>query len=129
MDNAVERHRVSGQAMAAGLLAMGLKLFGNQNYRMNNVVGVYIPSKINGDRVREQLLLDFGIEIGTSFGPLHGVIWRIGTMGYNARKDAVVQTLAALEQVLMINAVALPAGEAVQAALSVFNGAHLDVSV
>ena len=46
------------------------------------------------------MLDDFGIEIGTSFGPLHGRVWRIGTMGYNARKDAVLTTLAALEAVL-----------------------------
>lgn len=46
------------------------------------------------------MLEDFGIEIGTSFGPLHGKVWRIGTMGYNARKDAVLVTLAALETVL-----------------------------
>ncbi len=39
------------------------------------------------------MLEDFGIEIGTSFGPLHGKVWRIGTMGYNARKDCVMQTL------------------------------------
>ena len=40
------------------------------------------------------------VEIGTSFGPLHGGVWRIGTMGYNARRDAVLTTLAALEQEL-----------------------------
>ena len=36
------------------------------------------------------MLDDFGIEIGTSFGPLHGKVWRIGTMGYNARRDTVL---------------------------------------
>lgn len=46
------------------------------------------------------MLEDFGIEIGTSFGPLHGKVWRIGTMGYNARKDCVETTLSALESVL-----------------------------
>lgn len=46
------------------------------------------------------MLEDFGIEIGTSFGPLHGKVWRIGTMGYNARKDCVMTTLSALESVL-----------------------------
>ena len=46
------------------------------------------------------MLDDFGIEIGTSFGPLHGKVWRIGTMGYNARKDCVMLTLSALESVL-----------------------------
>jgi (S)-ureidoglycine-glyoxylate aminotransferase len=39
---------------------------------------------------------DYGIEIGTSFGPMAGRFWRIGTMGYNARRDTVLLTLAAL---------------------------------
>jgi len=67
---------------------------------MANVVGVVIPDGIDGEQVRAALLSDFGIEIGTSLGPLHGRIWRIGTMGYNARRDAVLTTLTALEQVL-----------------------------
>ncbi|WP_086933674.1 pyridoxal-phosphate-dependent aminotransferase family protein [Agarilytica rhodophyticola] len=118
VDNAVARHKVQGDAMAAGLEAMGLRLFGNQQYRMNNVVGVYIPEGVNGEKIRQQMLMDFGIEIGTSFGALHGVIWRIGTMGYNARKDAVLQTLACLEQSLTIQGFKVPAGEAVKAALA-----------
>ena len=59
-----------------------------------------IPEGVPGDAARAAMLQDFGIEIGTSFGPLHGRVWRIGTMGYNARKDAVLQTLASLEAVL-----------------------------
>ena len=87
--------------LRAGLAAMGLELFGDPNHRMANVTGVMIPKEIaNSEAVRSQLLHDFGIEIGTSFGPLHGKVWRIGTMGYNARTDAVLTTLAALEQVL-----------------------------
>ncbi|MEN0036082.1 MAG: alanine--glyoxylate aminotransferase family protein [Cellvibrio sp.] len=100
VENAIERHRVHGKAMAQGLAAMNLKLFGDQAQKMHNVVGVYIPDGVVGDAVRGSMLKDFGIEIGTSFGPLHGKIWRIGTMGYNARKDAVLQTLIALEAVL-----------------------------
>jgi (S)-ureidoglycine-glyoxylate aminotransferase len=65
---------------------------------MSNVVAVEIPEGVPGDAARSALLEDFGIEIGTSFGPLHGKVWRIGTMGYNARKDAVLTTLAALEK-------------------------------
>lgn len=100
VENAIARHRVHGSAMAQGLAAMNLKLFGDQSKKMHNVVGVYIPEGVVGDVVRGSMLNDFGIEIGTSFGPLHGKIWRIGTMGYNARKDAVLQTLIALESVL-----------------------------
>jgi len=100
VEHAIERHRVHGSAMAQGLAAMNLKLFGDQSKKMHNVVGVYIPDGVAGEAVRSSMLNDFGIEIGTSFGPLHGKIWRIGTMGYNARKDAVLQTLIALEAVL-----------------------------
>ncbi len=100
MDAAIARHALHGRAMTTGLAALGLKLFGDQRHKMHNVVAVYIPDGVNGDAVRTGLLHDFAIEIGTSFGPLHGLVWRIGTMGYNARTDTVLGTLAALEQVL-----------------------------
>ena len=121
MASAVERHRLHGTAMVTGLSAMGLELFGDQSVRMNNVVGVEIPAGIDGDRVRAALLHDFGIEIGTSFGPLHGRVWRIGTMGYNARRDTVLTTLAALEQVLRRGGFSLTAGSGVGAALDFYN--------
>jgi len=117
MANAVERHRVHGAAMTAGLVATGLKLFGDQSVRMNNVIGVHIPDGVDPDGVRTTLLADYGIEIGTSFGPLHGKVWRIGVMGYNARKDAVLTTLAALEQVLRRAGASVPQGAGVDAAL------------
>ena len=114
---AVERHRLHGSAMVAGLVGLGLELFGDQSVRMNNVVGVEIPAGIAGDGARAAMLTDYGIEIGTSFGALHGRVWRIGTMGYNARRDTVLTTLAALEQVLRRGGVAVTAGSGVGAAL------------
>lgn len=119
--NVIARHKMNGDALSAGLSGMGLRLFGDQNHRMNNVVGVYIPESVVGDAVRQQMLLDFGIEIGTSFGPLHGVIWRIGTMGYNARNDAVLQTLSCLEQCLLFNGFKLTPGAGVKAALDIYH--------
>jgi (S)-ureidoglycine-glyoxylate aminotransferase len=68
------------------------------------------------------LLADYGIEIGTSFGPLAGRVWRIGTMGHNARKDAVLVTLAALEAVLRRGGVRVPPGGGTDAALEVYGG-------
>jgi (S)-ureidoglycine-glyoxylate aminotransferase len=99
---------------------MGLELFGDQNYKMNNVVGVEIPAGINGDAARSAMLTDYGIEIGTSFGPLHGRVWRIGTMGYNARRDTVLLTLSALEQVLRRGGVSVTAGSGTGAALDFY---------
>jgi (S)-ureidoglycine-glyoxylate aminotransferase len=87
---------------------------------MANVTGVFIPQGVDGDKVRRALLADFNIEIGTSFGPLHGRVWRIGTMGYNARADAVLNTLGALEAILSQEKHKMPRGAAVDAALAVY---------
>jgi (S)-ureidoglycine---glyoxylate transaminase len=114
---------VASKARTGGLQAMGLKLFGDQKHKMANVTGVHIPEGVDGDKVRRALLADFNIEIGSSFGPLHGRIWRIGTMGYNARSDAVLNTLGALEAVLSQEKRGISRGAAVDAALAVYRKA------
>ena len=120
---AFRRHALAGQAMVAGVEAMGLEVFGDRAHKMPNVTGVGIPAGISGDRVRSALLNDFNIDIGTSFGPLHGKIWRVGAMGYNARKDCVLITLAALETVLAAEGHRFPRGAGVDAALAVYRSA------
>lgn len=122
LEPSIARHQLQGSAMARGLAAMNLELFGDQAHKMNNVVGVYIPDGVAGEAVRTAMLMDFGIEIGTSFGPLKGKVWRIGTMGYNARKDAVLVTLAALESVLRRMGHKFTAGAGVDAAMAVYGG-------
>ena len=120
LEKAFARHARASKALVAGLSAMGLKLYGDPAHKMPNVTGVYIPQGIDGEAVRRALLEQHNIEIGTSFGPLRGRIWRIGTMGYNARADAVEQTLRALETVLSQQKLQVPRGAAVDAALSVY---------
>ncbi len=120
VDNAVERHRLHGSAMLAGVQALGLTVFGDVRHKMTNVVAVEIPDGVDGDAARAAMLTDFGIEIGTSFGPLHGRVWRIGTMGYNARTDAVLVTLAALEQVLRTGGANPTPGAGVAAAKEIY---------
>jgi (S)-ureidoglycine-glyoxylate aminotransferase len=123
LDGAIARHALHGGAMLEGLRGLGLRPFGDLEHKMTNVVAVYIPDGVNGDAIRSELLLDYGIEIGTSFGPLHGKVWRIGTMGYNARKDAVLTTLAALEAVLRRAGVRVTAGGGTGAAQDLYGGA------
>ena len=118
--SAFARHARASNAVTAGLQAMGLALFGDQRHKMANVTGVLVPAGVNGEKLRRALLTHFGIEIGTSFGPLQGKVWRIGAMGYNARPDAVLATLAALEAVLAGEGFKLPRGAAVDAALAVY---------
>ncbi|AHK20082.1 aminotransferase V [Yersinia similis] len=120
LDHGIARHALHGSALLAGIQGMGLSVFGDIKHRMNNVLGVVIPEGIPGEQVRQLLLNDFGIEIGTSFGPLNGKIWRIGTMGYNARKDCVMQTLVALEAVLNRLGFTTVQGAGLQAAWDVY---------
>lgn len=123
IDASIARHRLHGDAMLAGLRGLDLAPFGDLAHKMTNVVGVQIPEGVSGDAVRGELLADYGIEIGTSFGPLHGKVWRIGTMGYNARRDTVLLTLAALEAVLRRNGVKVPVGGGTEAAYAVYGAA------
>ena len=116
------RHQRSSSALRAGLEAMGLRLFGDETHRMPNVTGVYIPDQItDGENVRAAMLHDFGIEIGTSFGPLHGKIWRIGTMGYVCRKANILRCLASLETVLRREGFKSEPGAGVDAAYAVYD--------
>ena len=116
----IHRHQLAGDAMLAGVQAMSLTPFGDLTHKMTNVVGVEIPEQVDGEAIRATLLNTYNIEIGTSFGPLKGRIWRIGTMGYNARQDAVLHTLQSLESVLRRAGMSLPLGEAVDAAMQVY---------
>jgi (S)-ureidoglycine-glyoxylate aminotransferase len=115
-----KRHAAAGAAMVAGVEAMGLTVFGDQAHKMTNVTGILIPPGVDGEAVRAAMRTDFGIEIGSSFGPLHGKIWRIGAMGHNAAKPKVLQTLGAFEAVLRGAGVAVKSGAAVDAARAVF---------
>jgi (S)-ureidoglycine-glyoxylate aminotransferase len=113
------RHRLHGDALRAGLAALTLNLFGKEppERRLPMLTPVIVPDGVDDARVRRTLLQDFGIEIGAAFGPLQGKIWRIGTMGYSARRANVLALLGALEHVLRREGWPAPSGAGVDAAL------------
>jgi (S)-ureidoglycine---glyoxylate transaminase len=112
----VARHRAVGEALCAGLEAMGLELFGDRQHALPVITPIVIPAGVDDQRTRTALLEEFGIEIGASFGPLQGRVWRIGTMGYNARPSSVLTLLGALESVLATQGYRAAPGAAVEAA-------------
>lgn len=117
-----ERHRLHERALMAGLRGMGLTLFNDVAWKLPVVTCIRIPEGIDGESVRGMLLNLFGIEIASSFGPLHGQIWRIGTMGYSCRQENVLFVLAALEAVLIRHKAPIAIGRGVQEALDVYEG-------
>ena len=118
LDARFARHKKHEQALIAGLEAMGLEIYGDKECKMPVVTAIKIPEHVDGEAVRAMLLNDFEIEIASSFGPLKGKIWRIGTMGYSCRKKNILHVLAALEAVLIRQKAKITIGEAVQAALN-----------
>jgi (S)-ureidoglycine-glyoxylate aminotransferase len=127
------RHRLHGEALRAGVDALGLALIGAEppERRLPFVTPVVVPEGVDELRVRRRLIEDFGIEIGAAFGPLQGRIWRIGTMGYSARRENVLLCLAALEHVLRGEGWDSGAGVGVDAALAHYAsaGAIADIRV
>lgn len=114
------RHKLNDKALTAGLQAMGLTIFGDLEHKMPVVTAINIPEGADGKAIRGMLLNEFGIEIATSFGPLDGKILRIGNMGYSSQKRNILILLGALEAVMLRNGVKVSTGEAVKAAMDVY---------
>ena len=53
--------------------------------------------KIDEKKIRSRLLEEYNLEIGAGLGPFAGNVWRIGLMGYSARKENIELCLGALK--------------------------------
>src|SRR5215467_5078431 len=123
-----ERHRLNQLALIVGLEAMGLKLLvENPPDRLPTVTAVMIPSGVSDEKVRNQLLDEFNIEIAGGFGPIKGKIWRVGLMGYCSQKPNVLLFLAALEKCLIDQGFRVASGAGVGAAVK--NYSHAEAAV
>ena len=114
------RHSYHENALVRGLEAMGLSIYGDAAYKLPTVTCIEIPEGVDGDSVRKMMLEQFGVEIASSFGPLQGKIWRIGTMGFSCRKENVLSVLSALESCLIRHGFEPHRGEGLQAALDFY---------
>jgi alanine-glyoxylate transaminase/serine-glyoxylate transaminase/serine-pyruvate transaminase len=94
------RHAEAGQLLQDGLEAMGLELFAEKGFRLPELTTVRVPEGVDSAGVRRDLLEHYGIEIGAGAGQYAATVWRIGLMGHNARPDAALLVLAALQDVL-----------------------------
>jgi len=110
------RHARNHQALKAGVNAMGLSYAVAEGIQLPMLNAVLIPSGVDDLKVRQQLLNEFGIEIGGGLGPMKGKTWRIGLMGETSTSRNVLLLLAALERCLGDQSCKLPAGAGVAAA-------------
>ncbi|GAB1149045.1 MAG: alanine--glyoxylate aminotransferase family protein [Shewanella algae] len=100
LENAWQRHRDMHLLLRQGLESMGLEFVVAEQSRLPQLNAVYIPQGVDDGAVRKQLLDNYNLEIGAGLGALAGKAWRIGLMGYGARRENVALCLRALAEVL-----------------------------
>ncbi|WP_445945565.1 pyridoxal-phosphate-dependent aminotransferase family protein [Shewanella sp.] len=100
LENAWARHKKMHLVLAAGLEKLGLKFVVAAEHRLPQLNAVYLPQGIDDALVRTQLLEEYNLEIGAGLGALAGKAWRIGLMGFGARRENVALCLKALEEVM-----------------------------
>jgi alanine-glyoxylate transaminase / serine-glyoxylate transaminase / serine-pyruvate transaminase len=125
-----DRHRTNQLALVAGLEAMGLELLVKKPAdRLPTVTSVIIPDEIEDEKVRNQLLDEFNIEIAGGLGPLKSKIWRVGLMGHCSQKPYVLLFLAALEKVLLDQGFRVPSGAGVGSAVRSYTNSETATAV
>ena len=100
LENVWARHEAAGKQLQDGLQELGLELFAQEGFRLPDLTTVKVPDDVDSAAVRSRLLERYGIEIGAGVGQYAATVWRIGLMGHNARPDAALLVLAALEEAL-----------------------------
>jgi len=117
LEKSWQRHRTQHIALRAGLEALGLSFLVDEEARLPQLNTVCVPEGVDEAKVRAMLLADFGIEIGAGLGVLAGKVWRIGLMGFSAKRENVLRLLGALESTLIALECPVTAGKAVLASI------------
>lgn len=116
------RHELNHRALKAGLATCGIQYTAQEGHQLPQLNAVRVPDGVDDLTVRKGLLERYGIEIGAGLGPFKGKVWRIGLMGYAARRENVTLLLTALEELLVEQNVSLDRGASLAAANQVYDG-------
>ncbi|MBV7298010.1 pyridoxal-phosphate-dependent aminotransferase family protein [Enterovibrio paralichthyis] len=100
LENAWQRHRDMHNLLKAELEALGIQFLVEEAYRLPQLNAVAVPEGVDDAAVRARLLNDYNLEIGAGLGTLAGKAWRIGLMGYAAKRENVALCAKALSDVL-----------------------------
>ncbi len=81
-DNVLRRHERHGEATRAAARAWGLDIVPeNPAEYSNSLTAVYTPEGHNADQLRQIILENFDMSLGTGLGKLAGRVFRIGHLG------------------------------------------------
>ncbi len=99
LDAAHARHRHVGRLLQDALPELGFRPFATER-PLPQLTSVWLPDGVDDAKMRSELRVRFGIEVGGGLGELAGKGWRIGLMGHSARERSVVTLLGALGALL-----------------------------
>jgi alanine-glyoxylate transaminase/serine-glyoxylate transaminase/serine-pyruvate transaminase len=100
LENRWERHREVAGELREGLQNLGLQPAAEEEYWLPSLNSVEVPDGVDDTAVIEFLMEEYDIEIASGLGALEGDVWRIGCMGYSARRQNVACLLAAMADAL-----------------------------
>jgi len=100
LENSWQRHADMHNLLASGLESLGIEFIVPEKERLPQLNTIKIPQGVDDAIVRATLLNEFNLEIGAGLGDFAGNAWRIGLMGYAARKENVALCLSALKEAL-----------------------------
>ena len=122
LEASFDRHVRLGRAARAGVKALGLELFSQDDDRSAVVTAVRVPAGVDSGDFVKGLRDRFGITIANGQGELKGKIFRLGHIGWFDVFDITTQ-IAAVELVLADLGAEVDRGVAVTAALEAFSAA------
>ncbi len=100
LETAWARHRDAHLYLIDRFGELGFTMLVDEPYRLPMLNAVVIPDGVEDAAVRGRLLDEYRIEIGGGLGALAGKIWRVGLMGYNARRETVDRLVDALKKII-----------------------------
>ncbi len=116
-----QRHRLNGEALTAGLEALGFTYVAAEGHRLPQLHCVRFPEGADDGGIRKRLLSEWNLEIGGGLGAFKGNAWRVGLMGHTSRRENVTLVLSALETCLRDSGVSIEPGVALAAAAGVYS--------
>ena len=118
LENRWTRHLRNHKILHAGLEAIGIKYVAQAGYELPMLNAVAVPDGVDDATARNQLLSEFGIEIGGGLGEFKGKAWRIGLMGAASTESNVMLFLSALEKCLTAQGYKFDTGASIAAAVA-----------
>ena len=119
-ENVLLRHQLISKALRAGIRAIGLEPFVNDEKASKTVTAIKIPKGIDVAAMKETMSSKYHVYIAGGLGEIEKSTFRIGHLGYIGRGE-ILNGVSALELALNEHGYEVPVGQGVAAVQKVFS--------